>query len=123
MAISATLAVDTTTPTSGFKANFVLTVSNSGGAAVNIQEITPFVDANADALAKVPTDLEALKVLAITGKSQIPAGGSLTYSWPAVYFTAPKLTPAYPAGVTVRTDDGSVTTSNVLSLTVSTPAY
>ncbi len=126
MAIQAVLSCDNSCVTAGFKVVFTLVVSNTGGAPVNILEISPWVDAIGDTFANVPTALESLKVVAISGKTQIPAAGSLTFSWPAVYFASPdkgglKQPWSYPAGVSVRTDDGSVTQSNVLGIAVTTP--
>jgi hypothetical protein len=141
MAITATLSVDNTAPTASIANRWTLLLANSVANAVNILDIT-FVDAANDPLALQPdgvnaTDIRPSFAMGQSGfapsggvnaqNRQIPGAGNITLNFVSSFFGGPRQPAvsqalAYPVGVVVRTDDGSITVSNTLIITAS-PAF
>ena len=134
MAITATLSVDRDSITNGLPCRFTLVVANTGASPVNILDIdTTDLSANAtliatdgprSALAMGQTGFAPSGTVASQTK-QVPASGSVTLGWAGTYFSSPQgprnasQPSSYTTGVIVRTDDGSVTASNTLTIAAS----
>jgi len=141
VAITATLSVDQSMVPAGIPTHLTLVISNTGTSAVNVLDIEPFVDSAADPLSQQNAtnlstqDWRASLAAGQTGAvfpqtggtftpltRQVPASGSLTLSAAATYYATPlgreprgqQMPMAYNQAVLVRTDDGSVVTSNTL---------
>lgn len=124
MAITASIALSSATAKQGQTVAATITVSNSGGATINVNSVAPTC---------VPSGLTsqfcavALGVPQVGGAypSAVPASGTLTYTW-GVTPHAPTNTQGlaegasyvYSIGATVLTNDGSITVATPATLTV-----
>ncbi len=137
MAITATLSVDRDSITAGLSCRFTLVVANTGTSPVNILDIATTdlssnstimaEDGSRTALAMGQTGFAPSSSVASQTK-QVPASGSVTLGWASTYFSGPQgprnasQPSSFSTGVIVRTDDGSVTASNPLTIACS-PAF
>ncbi len=112
MAISAQLQVANACLPSGTPANFVLTLTNTGSAAVNVQTLQVTATSNV---------LQNPNISYLN--KQIPANGSLSFPFSGAFYTVfSSQEMNYQVIVTAFTDDGSVTASNPVLVSVSTTA-
>jgi len=138
MAITATLSVDRDSITTGLPCRFTLVIANTGTSPVNVLDINQTDPAASPtnngqdegpraALAAGQTGFAPSGSVASQTK-QVPAGGSVTLGWTGAYFSGPQgprnasQPSSYMTGVIVRTDDGSITSSNLLTIACS-PAF
>ncbi len=124
MAITATVSVNPSVTVSGNPVSVALTVTNSGGADVNIVNVSTYVQPGY-ASAQPPQYVPLVKKVAASG------GTNVSVYFQALYYTAGPNTvsPAgpgtpqmqYTIGCVVNTDDGSIAGSNQVLVNV-TPA-
>ena len=82
MALSATIAVTYSSTTIHEPNTAVLTVSNSGGSAVNMAQITPRINFTGDSAPEDASSYGCTNSVLINPANQVvPAGGSTTYSF------------------------------------------
>src|SRR6266851_9758700 len=135
MAITATLSVDRDSITAGLPCRFTLVVATTSTSPVNILDISMTDSPNNPSLWGQDGPRAALAMgqtgFAPSGSvasqtRQIPASGSVTLGWAGSYFSSPQgprnasQPSSFSTGVIVRTDDGSVTASNTLTIACST---
>lgn len=118
MAVTAVLAVDDASRSSGQLANFVLTLSNSGGSDVEVEAFS------ANGQPSSACNISGLSFYPSTNRT-IAAAGTLIASFSAVFFTNVRQDDADTEDTTqtvvasVTLDDGSTVASNVVTMTVS----
>lgn len=124
MAITATIAVDNATKVVNQNIAVALTVSNSGGANVNVLSVVPNAITTGQAASIPPSDAVGQPSIIVGSSSHVvPAGGSLQINWGAVFF-APSTGYAgtgsgtYSLGAIVYSDDGSVVSPTPVVVTV-----
>ncbi len=128
MAITATIALSSSTIKSAQKTTATLTVSNSGGADVLVTGIQTLC---------MPSGQTVQSVAASSGvppwgggfPQTVAASGSTNFSWDVVPHApttsaglAQGASYAYDIGAVVYTNDGSVTSPTVATVTVTNPA-
>lgn len=133
MAISATIAIDDSTLALGQSATLTLTISNSGSAAVAVTGIVPkcYIDGASPAVNSVSVALG--KVSMAPGQDlSIPAtgGGDLlkTFGFTPLGPTSGEGLAApsslvYALTADIYTADGSITTPDVVTCTVTAPSW
>ena len=130
MAITATITLSAATAKSGQRRVATCTVSNSGGAAVNVTGITPTMPINGRT-DEVTSVAQTHPCLGGGVTTSVAAGGSTKFSWDVVahepttnLFTvgAEASSLVYSVGATIYTSDGSVTVATPATLTVTNPA-
>lgn len=129
MAITATVALSSATAKSGQPVTATVTVSNSGGASVNVLNVTPTAPINGLTPRTTSVALGAVPLGPGTTVA-VAASGTLDLSW-QVRAHAPTTdtdNPAVPSslvysiGATIYTSDGSITVATPTTLTVTNPA-
>lgn len=124
MAMTATLVVSPATVIINQAISCSLTVSNSGGAAVNVLSVQP----NAIVHGSSPVDYVEASALGVVNLGPgavvtVPASGSVVYGFSVVFF-APSTGPigagtgTFDIGALVSTSDGSNFTPTAQSVTV-----
>ncbi len=128
MAITASIALNTSTALANQVVNATLTVSNSGGAAVLVTGIQPVVNPNGQTVQSVATQNGQAPFGGAFNQS-VAASGSTAFYFSVVpnapttsYGLAEPASLVYSIGATVYTNDGSVTAATPATLTVSNPA-
>ena len=118
MAMSASIAVNNNNVYINYPIQVVLTVSNSGGAAVNVTGIEPLAYiTGATAIDKNACPV-ALGLPIGTGTNLVvPAGGSTVFTWGANFF-APSGSTTYDVLAIVNSNDGSVFSPAAATVTV-----
>lgn len=128
MAITASIALSSATCTSGQQVTATCTVSNSGGAAVNVISLAPLVTPNGQTPQSVAV---AVGVPPIGGafSQSVAASGTLAISFSVVphapttsYGLAEPASYVYAVGALVTTSDGALTSASTSTLTVANPA-
>ncbi len=124
MAITATVSVNPSVTVSGNPVSVTLTVTNSGGADVNITNVSTYVNPSYSS-SQPPQYVPIIKKVAAT------TGTNVSVWSQTFYYTATPNTPSpagpgtpqmqFTVGCVVNTDDGSVTGSNQVLVNV-TPA-
>jgi hypothetical protein len=124
VAITASIALSSATAKNEQTVAVTLTVSNSGGAIVNVNSVAPTC---------VPSGLTSQSVAVALGVPQVagafpsavPASGTLTYTWGVtphaptnIQGLAEGASYVYTLGATVLTNDGSITAASTSDLTV-----
>jgi hypothetical protein len=117
MAISAAIVLDRSQSQANQKVRAVLTVSNSGGNAVSVLNVSPFVKS-----AVQPNPNATVSAIGqVVAGQPVPAGGSLVLVWdtmiqtvnpPSNYDSAPANN-NYNIGCLVYSDDGSIVSPTV----------
>lgn len=130
MAITAAVTLSAATATSpNGQVIATVTVSNSGGAAVNVTGITPAITPSG--IVGAPACIDAGVVpLGPQQTVSVAASGSTTFPFKVVALgpqsgagNANPTTQVFTIGATVYTDDGAVTQATTASLTVSPPTH
>lgn len=120
MAMTATISALPTTVLINQPSNMTLTISNSGGAAVNVTGIQPTVIPTGATFAAAGVGVPAISVGVPVS---VPASGSLVFPFSVVFF-APSTGPigagngTYSVGAVCETSDGSVFSPTAATVTV-----
>lgn len=124
MAITATIALN---PTSGVQieapVTATVTVSNSGGSPVNVNEIVPRINFTGDTGPENQCSVSAQRALINPANQVVPAGGSTKYNF-QVKFHGPSTkvddsgSGTYDVSCDVAASDGSNTTPTAATITV-----
>lgn len=125
MAMTATIAlVPASTAKIGQEINATLTISNSGGAVVNVTQIDPLVFQTGAPVGAIACATYA--TAAISGNSQgkttlpVAASGSITVPFTVKFHAPSAASSTYSVGAVCYSDDGSVFSPTVATITVST---
>jgi hypothetical protein len=123
MAMSATISVSPSTVLINQPANAVITISNSGGSAVQVTNIAPFIFFTGSAIPYDPSANIGAINLGPSVNVSVPAAGSLSFPFSMVFF-APSTGPlgtgggTYSVNAICQSNDGSVFSPTAATITV-----
>lgn len=128
MAITATMAVSSATPKSGQRVACTVTVSNSGGADVNVTAIVPLLTPTGGTRRDV-AGCVGVPMLGGAFSVSVAAGGSSKFSWDVLAHSpitsygvgAEPASYVYDVGALIHTSDGAITAATTTTLTVGYP--
>lgn len=118
MAMTASIAVNNNSVVINYPVQVTLTVSNSGGAAVNVTGIEPMAYITGASAVDKSAGAVALGLPIGTGTNLVvPAAGSTVFTWGANFF-APSGSTTYDVLAIVYSNDGSVFSPAAATVTV-----
>lgn len=127
MAMSATISVSPSTAKVNQEVVATLTVSNSGGSAVNVTSIDPSafqtsIGAAAKACSPVGYQTSLSGVAGPPIRVSVAASGSTIFVFSYKFFAPSTNSSTYDVGAVVTSDDGSVFSPTAATVTVSNPS-
>lgn len=126
MAMTATLTISPSTATVNQDISGTLTVSNSGGSAVNVTSITPFMRQTSAVAATLADNAVALpNSMGQAGpkiSTSVAAAGSTIFKFTVQAFAPSTNGSTYDVGAIVTSDDGSVFAPTAQTVTVNKPS-
>jgi septal ring-binding cell division protein DamX len=127
MAITASVALSSATATTGQRVAVALTVSNSGGSAVNVTAIRPMMSPQ-NSTKETTSVAQGVVALGPGATVSVAASGSTVFAYDIIantptsgYGLAMPASQVYDVGATVYTSDGAVTDATSTTLTASDP--
>ncbi len=127
MAITASVALSSATATTGQRVSVALTVSNSGGSAVDVTCIRPMMSPASSTL-ETTSVAQGTVPLGPGQTTSVAASGSTVFAYDVLPFAptsgyglAMPASQVYDVGATVYTSDGAVTDATSTTLTVADP--
>lgn len=118
MAMTATISANTATAKVNKEVVLTLTVSNSGGSAINLTNVTPTcIQTGAPSNDPAPANF-GLAPLGPGLPISVPASGSLVLKYGVVFF-GPGYGTTYSIGAICNSSDGSVFSPTAATVTVS----
>lgn len=130
MAITATIALSSSSIVAEQKTVATCTVTNSGGSAVNVTAINPTVTPSGATPQSVSVAVGQPPLLPGMPTSVAASGGTTKFSWDVVphapssgYGSAEPASQIYDVGALINTSDGSLTSATTSALTVTNPGH